>query len=189
MSEFLDDSFEGQGYEPKPLMPIASKWGAIGGGLLILISVAVYALGETIPSSDTSTTIQVLLNTSLYGVIALMSQQELRTEQGGYIKYGRALGIGFVALLLLSFLSTIWNMVLTQVLDPSIAQARQEMVIQNMQEQGLPEAQVEEMIEAMAVMRNPFVMIFVSLLTGGILMVIVSAITAAFTKKTPPQGY
>lgn len=189
MVEFLDDGVQGNNYEPQALLPIATKWGTIGGAIAVLLSVVFYTMGETIPEGTTSSMIQSALNFGLYGVIAIQAQRVLRAEQGDYLKYAKALGVAFVALMLMALLSTIWSLILTQILDPSLMEAQQQMMLERMAEQGMTESEIEDVQEGLAIFRNPIVSVLIALVASSILMVIIAAITAAFTKKNPPEGY
>ncbi len=119
---------------------------------------------------------------------------ENRKGLGGYASFKQTLQPAFVTFLVAQLISTIFNYVLYNYIDPSLVEALKQYTVdftRNMFEGMMSEAELEQQIET--VKQQDYTVTFGSSLLGFLWMSVVgfvlAAIVAAFTRKKAPPGY
>ncbi len=165
----------------------ASRWGLTLAAVNIAFYLVAYLGNRGWFVSITATSILFLINV----VVLIVAVVQARQAMGGFITFKDAFSVSFFTALIYSMLGTVFIILLFNVVDPAAAIEIQNLTIENtiaMAERfGGNTDQIDEMIEALENTKQFGVKQQVSgFFTGLIFSAIMSAIIAAFMKKTPP---
>ena len=169
-----------------PIRPTAMKYGLIGGGISIVLGLIFYLAGITDPTQQggTGNTIAAIINYAvLIGAIVMAIKFHKENELGGYLKLGRAIGMGTLTGLIMGVIGAIWTVLFFTVIDPGMLETIRETAMENAIEQGAPEDQVEGMISFFT---SPTFFAVVTVLGGVLIGLITGLIAGAIMKKDPP---
>lgn len=132
----------------------------------------------------------------LYGTIFIASfalaSMAMRYQRdkldGGFITYGKALGVGFLVIFLGMLISSVWNYILINFIDPGYVDHMKEQFIAQWGEK-MPEAAMEEAMKGFETAGDILVLVKNALVGGVIFGLIVGLITAAFMKRESKPDY
>jgi len=160
--------------------PTALRYGVIGGLISIALGLVSYLAGMqgTIP-----TIINILSTIVTIGVIVYAIRAHRDNDLGGYISYGRCLGTGILAAIIMGLIGAIWTFILFNVIDPGITDMLMQPQMEAMEEAGMSDDDIEKaMSMAGKFMTAPF-MAAMALAGSALIGLIVSLIAGAFLKK------
>jgi hypothetical protein len=172
-------------YEHTSPWPISLKWGIIAGVAGIITSV-IKSLGIDYSSVESMMETQSVWSNYLEYIplvaAIVLAQAEHRTrELGGYMSYGRAVGIGCIVTLLFSLFLVLYNYLHLTVLHPEAHRAIQDLAIQRAGD--VPPEQEEAVISMTRKMTAPGVLSMFVFMAYAFTGVILSIITSLFTRK------
>lgn len=148
--------------------------------VLILLSVVFYVTGNPFSKISQYLTYPVLIG----GVI--LAQITYKKALGGTLTYGQAVASGVLALVFASVISGIYSFVLFKFIDPSLQEQLRIFTEEQIIKQGrVPEEQLEMAVNMATKFQTPFMMMVMSIVGGAFMGLIISLITAIFTKKNP----
>lgn len=148
--------------------------------VLILLSVVFYVTGNPFSKISQYLTYPVLIG----GVI--LAQITYKKALGGTLTYGQAVASGVLALVFASVISGIYTFVLFKFIDPSLTEQLRIFTEEQIIKQGrVPEEQLEMAVNMATKFQTPFMMLVMSIVGGAFMGLIISLITAIFTKKNP----
>lgn len=162
---------------------IALRHGAFAGLILIAVGLLGNLTGLSDPTQPSSVANWVLnfVNWGVMIAFIVMAVKKHRDEDlGGFITFGRAFGVSFLVILVLSLITTVWVYVYFSFIDPDIAQTIME---NSLSQQGIED---EDMIESMAMWFSPGAMAVYGFFGSLIFGVIISLIVSAVMKKDNP---
>jgi len=166
--------------KPVSLLKSSLLSGIYVGVILILVSVILYVASLMFETWAQYISWPVLIAGAVY------AQLSYRKSLGGEITYGQALGAGVLALTFASVLSAIYTIFLHTVIDPSLIDQTRLMMEQKMAEQGkIPEEQIEQAVNMVMKFQKPPILAVIAIFGGAFFGLIISLITAIFTKKNP----
>lgn len=150
------------------------------GIVLILVSVVFYVTGNTFSKTAQYVGYPIMI----IGII--LAQLSYKKALGGEMTYGQALGVGVLAMIFASLISGIYTFLLYQVIDPSLQEQLRIFTEQQIVQQGkVPEEQIDMAVEMATKFQKPAIMLAMALFGGAFMGLIISLITAIFTKKNP----
>ncbi|MBL7807881.1 MAG: DUF4199 domain-containing protein [Saprospiraceae bacterium] len=118
----------------------------------------------------------------IFAIIAIRYQRD--KVDGGFISYGKALLIALLTVFIGVFISSIWNYVMVNFIDPEILNVMKEEFIETWG-QSMPPDALDQALEGFDKAGDLFTTLK-SALTGGLIYgLIVGLISAAFLKKQP----
>lgn len=163
-----------------PLLKSSLTYGIYLGIVMVLLSVVIYVLGYTFESWVQYTSYPILIG----GVI--WAQFAYRKVLGGAMSYGQAVGIGVLSVLFAGIISAIYTYLLYKVIDPSLHDKLITFTEQKILEQGkVSEDQLDMVMNITMKFLNPAVLSLQLIFYSAIGGLIISLITAIFTKKDP----
>lgn len=131
----------------RSMKDVVLKWGGIMGAFEIVLNIMLYIFDETMMVSGWKGIVSVIVAI----VVSVMAVRELRTAQAGYINFSIAF---MTALLTLAFgllINMIFGLLLFFVIDTDLADRMTKVNIENtiamMEKFGVPEDQLDEMLE------------------------------------------
>lgn len=172
---------------PTPAAPIWNtvlNYGLYTGGALVAFSLLMYLLDVNLM------TISGLI--MLYGSIflvgftfaALAIRHQRDKLDGGYISYGKALLVGLLTVFIGLIISSVWNYVMVNFIDPGAIATMKEQFVESWGESMPPEA-LEQALEGFDKADNLGTILMNGLTGGGFFGLIIGLITAAFMKRQP----
>lgn len=172
------------------LLRHALRFGAIMGGIGIVITLLIYAIDYTIMAGMSFG----LLLFAFYIGMVIYGGINYRNQSGGYISYGKAFQHGYVALLVSGIIGTVFSILLYTVIDPDLPENLTDAVIENTEEMmrkfGAPEDSIEPQLDKM---REEMPARFSAIGSikqfgwGLLIYAVLSAITSLFVKKNVPE--
>lgn len=116
-------------------------------------------------------------------VVFFLGQKYYKENGDGYMTYGQGMGIGFWASLISSLISSVFTYIYVKFIDPSWLETIKEMQVEQLQEQGMSDEQIEMSMGMMEKLSTPE-MIFIFGIIGGVFLgVILSLVITIFTQK------
>lgn len=168
--------------EPKRVSPlnVSLKFGFIGGLVMIITSLLYYLLDVQDNWWIGSLTTLAVIFVSVY--FAQINHRD--NDLGGYMKYGRGLGVGLLTTLFIAILSAIFTIVMVKFIDPGAIEQQLEIQRQAMIEQDMSDEQIEQSMQfARQFATNPLFLFFTAVFGTMIWGLIISLVSAAFTRK------
>jgi len=168
--------------EEKPVSLIKSSLtnGIYLGIVLILVSVVLYVTGLMFATWAQYISYPILIAGAIWAQVAY------KKALGGEMTYGQALGVGLLTIVFASVLSGIYSYVLFAVIDPGLQEQALLVAEQRLVEQGkLSQEQIDAALNMQSKFMKPPIMAVFALVGGAFIGLIISLITAIFTKKNP----
>ncbi|MVM31028.1 DUF4199 family protein [Spirosoma sp. HMF4905] len=163
---------------------VALKWGLITGITLVVYSIILYTLDQTTNRS---------LSLVIYGILIaglVLGMRDYRTANGGYMSYGEGMSLGTLLAAIAGFLSSLFNVFYTQIIDPGFQERLTEQVRSQMEEQGkLSDEQIDQAIEVMQKFQSPGITFAVGIFMTILIGVIFSLIIAAFIRRNKDNPF
>ena len=166
--------------------PIALRFGAIGGMVMIALGLVLQLTGLVDPANPQNSTnwlgnvlnIAVTVGVIVYAIKAFMA------DNGGFVTFGRGFTVGALTVLVMVVISVIWTYVYFAVIEPDLVDTIREVTKDNMiEKQGMDPDQAEKTMGAIGWMFSPGMMAGWVAIFGVIFGMIISLITAAIMKK------
>ncbi|MCB0683726.1 MAG: DUF4199 domain-containing protein [Saprospiraceae bacterium] len=174
--------------DPSP-WPVAMRYGLITGLALVVVSLATQLTGVVDPATGKNSWIALLISVAImvWGMSAAITKH--RDENlGGYISYGKALGIGALTALIFMVISSIYTLLYFTVIDPGIVDQIYDAAVANMEDQGMSDEQIEQSMKFMSWMMNPALMTIMGFISNYFIAFIIDLIVAAVNSKKPPEA-
>lgn len=172
------------------LMKHALRFGAILGGISVVLTLVIYAVDYTIMASMWFGLIMIAFSIGM----VIYAGINYRNQAGGYLAYKKAFQHGYITLLTGAIISTIFSIILYTVIDPDLPENLTEAIVANtesmMRSFGAPEDAIDQQIAQMRVeMPERFsAMGMIKQLGWGLLIyAVISAITSLFVRKNEPE--
>lgn len=166
--------------KPASLLKSSILSGIYIGIILILMSVVLYVTNNIFATWASYVTYPVLIAGIIY------AQLSYRKSLGGEMTYGQALGVGLLSLIFASVVSGIYTYLMYAIIDPSLQEQLRILTEQKIIEQGkVSEEQLDTVLAMTTKFQKPAVLAVMGVLGGAFFGLIISLITAIFTKKNP----
>ena len=151
---------------------------------MILVSVVFYVIGN--PFSKVSQWIGYAI--MVIGIV--LAQIAYKKVLGGTMTYGQALGVGVLAMVFASVLTSIYTFLLYQVIDPSLQEQLRLFTEEQIVKKGnVPEEQLDMALNVATKFQTPVMMLVMGLFGGAFVGLIISLITSIFTQKKPKEDF
>jgi hypothetical protein len=163
------------------------KFGLIGGGISIAWTLLMWVLG--LHQGDLSLSINLSYIALVFPiVIVVFAIRETRNKElEGFISYGKAFGVGTIAGIVSTVVSTLFSYIYMTILNPGYQEAVKIMQIDkatiSMQAKNMTDDQINQALQQMN--NSPLVIIqYVGAIVGGILLyMLISLVVAAILQK------
>jgi ABC-type multidrug transport system fused ATPase/permease subunit len=183
MSNILDNPNNFVEENEVGMMPVVQKYGLIMAATSVIATLLMSIMGA-----------KNLILISVFGLVVLVAMivipvlgvKEHRNNQlGGHISFGRAFLVCMLILVVGMLISTIFNYVYMNFINPSYVENMKEGMIEMMEKYNLPEAQLEESMKPFDELKTPIgnLKSLGKSLAGG---AVISLIVAAVMKRNRP---
>lgn len=167
------------------------KNGAIVGAIFGTLTIVLYMISESLLANG----ILGILILLAYAVVFAVLGVKYRNHVGGYLSYGQAYLAIFVMILISMLVSTVFNIILHQLIDPDLGQRLTEISIETseamMRRFGAPEDQIEATLATMRGTNNYSIgkQLIGVLYVGVIGNALVTLILALIAKKNKEEEF
>lgn len=172
------------------IAPIAMRYGAIGGLLLIALGLILKLTGLTDPANQQHPTnwIGMLLGIGAMVYFLVMAVRTFTSDNNGFVSFGRAFSIALLTAIVMSVISMIWTYVDFAFVEPDMIDRMREMTMNQLVEaRGMDESQAEDAIGRMGWFYSPIVIAVMGGFFNVLFSVVIALIVAAIMKKNPPE--
>lgn len=160
---------------------LALKWGAITGVALMLFSTGLYL---------TSATPNQFIGLLLYVIFAVglvLSMREFKRENTNYLSYGEGLGLGLQTGAVAALISTMYSVLYTSVIDPTMMERVINEMRDKLEDQGnLSDDQIEQSLSIMQAMQGPGIQFITGILWLVFIGFVFSLVIAAVLRRNKP---
>lgn len=160
---------------------IAMKWGIISGLLSIFLFILMYNT-----SLWKYTWLSGIIGLGLTIVILYLTLNDFKKQNSGFMTLGEGFGLGMLAVAVSAVISTLFQLVYVKFIDTSFYEKQANMLEEQYLEKGLPEEQIEMMLDQMEKFNNSGLTFVFGIFAALIFGAIISIILAAILKKNPP---
>jgi hypothetical protein len=167
--------------EQKPSQAaLALKWGVISALATIILSTAINISG-----------LWKVTGVSMFAflpmiVILVLCMKEFRENNGGFMAFGEGLSIGMLTSAVSALISSLWGLVYTSIIDPTFMGQIREFQIEQMEEKGLGDEQIEAAMKMSEKFTSGSMTFLFGLLGTLFFAFIFSLIISAILKKNRP---
>ncbi|HKK79438.1 MAG TPA: DUF4199 domain-containing protein [Phaeodactylibacter sp.] len=167
--------------------PTGSRYGVLASLVLIALSLVMYISGM-VDMTGQDTTSSILSNVATFGIVVaalvLAIKQHRDQELAGLISYGRAFYVGFIVLLVLSLIQSVYTYVFFAFIEPDLIGEMLEMTKERMMDQqGMSASDAENAMGMMSWTFTPGMFAVFGLLGTLFFGVIIDLIVAAIMKR------
>lgn len=161
----------------------AMTFGLITGIILVIYTLLLYMTDNYISKSTFLGILQWIIFTGglYYGIKHYRDQ-----FSGGYITYGRSLGLGVLISVFVGVILGIFTYLLYAVIDPELMEKSMKLAQEEMLKSGMSEERVEAATKMQRTFNSPTMMLFSSVFSFALIGTIISLVVSIFTKKEKP---
>jgi uncharacterized membrane protein (DUF106 family) len=171
-----------------PIWNTVLKYGAYCGGAIVVFSILTYLADVDLMSISGMLILYAAIFLIGFSIAAMAMKYQRDKLDGGVISYGKALAVGLLVVLIGMVISSFWNYILINFIDPEYMEGMKEQFIATWGE-SMPQESLDEALAGFDKAGNLFEGIKSSLIGGTIFGLIIGLITAAFMKREPMKEY
>ncbi len=168
-----------------PYRDLAIRYGAIWGGVSILISLVGYLTNTdpAMPDAGPMKWVYSLLGIGI-AIWAIVTAIRIDRDQrlGGYIGLGRCIGLGSLIGLVAGAISSVFSLLYMTVINPGFGEQMKEAMIAQWEAEGMSEEQIEMALSMSSAFTSP-TMLAVFGMIGGVLLGLVIGLIAGLVMK------
>jgi hypothetical protein len=154
------------------------NYGIMLGLALVIYSILLWMFNATFNQGLSYVSYVIMI-----GGIILATRAYREHEQGGYISYGRALGVGTLTVLFASVITSVYTYLLFSVIDPGLMDRLMIMREEAFYESGLADDQIDMALQMTERFARPGIMAISGFFAGVFAGFIISLVTSIFLKK------
>lgn len=172
-----------------PWFPTAMRYGLYAALVTIIYSLLAYMFDFAVPTSLMGILMQFVVGIGIAAIILILALRHHREKElGGFMSFKRGFLIGFVALVISGIVSTIFQLLYVNVIDPEFVSEAMDKIEELLEKFGLPEDQMEEQLAEAEARFTLAGMLKQAFLIGPIFSAVIAAIFGAIMKKSDPFG-
>lgn len=165
-----------------------SSKGALGYGLFTGVAIIVYALVLFVAELDTTQWLNWLSYLILAAGLYLSVKNFRDKYQDGYIRYGKAIGVSFMVLLVTSVIVAIYTYFYFDMINPGIYEEQLMIAEESLIERGMSDVEIDQAMEVSKMFQKPWISASFALFGNLLVGMIIALITSIFVKKEPMAG-
>ena len=158
----------------------ALKFGVLGGVVIMVYTSIVNVSGLS------QNTFVPILSFVFMIVVIVLAMKDFREQNKNFMSYGEGLGLGTLLSAVMGFLVSMFNMVYTRFIDPSILTQGMDKVRQNMEAQGKDDAQIDQAMELSQKFMSPGILFFMVVIGYIFMGFLISLVVSAIFRKEKP---
>jgi hypothetical protein len=123
----------------------------------------------------------------IYIAMVILAHKYYKDNGSGYMAYGEGIGIAFWMALVGSTISSIFTYIYIKFVDAGFIEAIKDSQIQQMQERGMSDAQIDQAMSISSSFMTPEAFLIMGVVFGIIGIVITALLVTIFTQKKSPE--
>ncbi|MFK7953231.1 MAG: DUF4199 domain-containing protein [Ekhidna sp.] len=160
---------------------VAMKWGVIN-GLLAIVLLLIIDFAGLIGNQAVG-----WIGYVVFLVLLILAHKQFKEEGDGYMSYGQGLGIGTLAMVISSVISSTFFFIYISFINSEFVDFIKEKSIMDMENQGMSDAEIEQAMGFSESFMSPVALTIFGLLGAIFFGFIISLIVSAITKNTQPE--
>ncbi|AFK05036.1 hypothetical protein Emtol_3910 [Emticicia oligotrophica DSM 17448] len=160
---------------------IALKWGIITAIMIMIYTVLLYVTGF-FKNPALSWIPFILL---LFGII--MSLREYKSLNDKFLNFSEGLGLGTLMSTVCGLIAAMFNYIYIKFIDTTIIQQMRELQIEQMENQGLSQAQIDQAMEIASRFATPGLTFIFSVIGYVLFGFVFSLVVSAIVKNSKPE--
>lgn len=166
---------------PPKIGKFALNYGLILGGIIVVFSIMLYLQDLHYQQGIWNAVVSFVLTL----VVVTVAMMQFRKANEGKLSFGQAIKIGVGAALISAVVGIVWNLVLTQVIDPETTEKALAYAEEQMRtEYNLNQEQIDAQISMSRKMAAPYIQVPFALIASVIFGFLASLIPALVLKKS-----
>ncbi len=161
---------------------LAIKYGIISGAIGIVFGLMLYFIDMHYQGGFGVLAVQIIITL----VIIILAFREYKQKNEGFMTLGKALKLAVGLCLIGGLIGIVYNLLLTNVIDPEFFTKQEAFQTQSLQEYGLSQEQIDQQLEFGRKFRSPIFTIPVFLVISALFGLILGLITGLIMKKERP---
>lgn len=167
--------------------PVSTRSVGIRFGLISAVVSIAYFVVMNVAGLDMSSSPWSFIGYAVGAVLVFLAHKHYKDNGDGFMSYGQGIGIAFWMGLISSVISSIFTYIYIKFIDTGYIQMMKDRQIAKMQEQGMPDDQIDSAMEISSMFFNPEMMLGMGLIFGVIGTIIIALIVTIFTQKKAPD--
>lgn len=156
-------------------------------GLILALISVIYFLVLTVLSVDMTSGIGRWASFVFYFIIIYLAQSYFKQNGNGFMSYGQGIGVTFWISLISSSIYSVFFYIYIKFIDSGFIDTIREQQIEQMENRGMSDEQIEQGMKFMEMFTSPEAMFFFGIAGGIVMILIVGLIVTIFTQKNNPQ--
>jgi hypothetical protein len=166
---------------PPKIGKFALNYGLILGGIIVVFSIMLYLQDLHYQQGIWNAVVSFVLTL----VVVTVAMMQFRKANEGKLSFGQAIKIGVGAALISAVVGIVWNLVLTQVIDPETTEKALAYAEEQMRtEYNLNQEQIDAQLSISRKMAAPYIQVPFALIASVIFGFLASLIPALVLKKS-----
>jgi hypothetical protein len=153
------------------------------GVVLAAISIAIGIVAHITKWDTQGTSFKIFTWILFIGGITWTIYHFKNKKNNGYLRYGQGVGLSVLTGLVTGILSAIYMVIYMKYINPGLVDEIMEKSYEQMTDQGLSEAQIEQAIEMSAMFMTPTFFAVISVISWLFISLIIGLIASAFMKR------
>jgi len=170
--------------------PSVQRYGLLGALVMIAFTLVSMLLGAGDPTKSGGFLgiLIFLVSVVLYlGIGGLAIRSHRDQDLGGFVSFGRAFRVGFLAILIAAILAALFQLLYTTVIEPNYFDDLVDKMITMYEEQGMTEEQIDMALSFSKFFFTPLGSLIAGLGSALFFSALFGLIAAAIFKRTPPR--
>lgn len=169
---------EEQEIEKTTVKQVSIKWGLIS-GVVAIAYFLIISMADMIGNQGAS-----WFGYVPFIILMFLAHKAFKNEGDGFMSYSQGLGIGTLMALVSSIVSGIFTYVYIKFIDTSFFENMQDKMIEQWEEQGLTDAQIDQALEMTSMFSTPELTFVFGIVAAVFFGFIISLIVSAITKNS-----
>jgi uncharacterized membrane protein YhfC len=161
---------------------VSIRYGLISGLAAIVFFVVINLLGQGMNRSLS------YVGFLITATIIFLAHKAFKEEGDGYMNYGQGLGIGTLVALISGVISSVFTYIYVSYINTGYIQQLLDFTREQMEDQGQPDAQIEQAMGFMEKLFSPGLMTIIGLVSAVFIGFIISLIVSAITQNKRPEA-
>lgn len=161
---------------------LAIKYGIIIGVIGIIFNLMLYSQDLHYQIDLQRLLINLVIGILFVVVASIFAMKEFKKANNGFMSLGQGLKIGVGLSLISGIIGVIFNLILTEVIDPDMTQKAFDFAVQSMRDAGMTESQIDQRMQGQGEPNYPL-QIGIGLIASIVLGFIGSLVPALVIKK------
>lgn len=170
-----------------PTQKISINYGLVLGVVSVVLGVILYVTNAYLSPHWS----QTLISSTLFILFLVLGIRAYKTANGGFLSLTQAIKVGISIALIGAVISSVWQLLLSEVIEPGMMEQMMEVQRSTMIEQNpnMTQEQIDMAMDMASAFQSPWIILAITLITNIFFGLIVSLIAGlAMRRKRPNEA-